>query len=321
MIRLFLALFGALIVFAAACASSSSKPGAEMSAATATPPRVAPGCTPARAYAAGDSAQTLTSGGVARTYVLHIPTGYDGATRIPVVLAFHGFALNAKQMMEYTKLGPLAEERGFVAVALDGAGSPQHWNWRKTTDAPEDAQFVTDVLEKLDADLCVDADRTFAAGFSDGAAMSRMLACDLPGRIAAIGAVASPNVPCTADVPMIAFHGSDDPLVPFEGGTVRPEFGGGGTFPPVRRSVSEWARALACDGLPTISRPAPSTELSTFLRCRRGDAEVLLYTLLGGGHTWPGSPALPEDVFGPTSTNIDATTLMWEFFVAHPLAH
>lgn len=321
MIRLFLALFGALIVFAAACGSSDSKPGAGMPAGTATPPRGTPGCTPARAYAAGDSDQVLTSAGVARTYLLHIPTGYDGATRAPVVLAFHGYALSAKQMMEYTRLGALADERGFVAVALDGAGSPRHWNWRKTAGEPNDAQFVADVLDKLDADLCIDADRTFAAGFSDGAAMSRMLACDLPGRIAAFGAVASPNVPCTGDVPMIAFHGSDDPLVPFEGGAVRPEFGGGGTFPPVRRSVSEWARALACDGLPTISRPAPSTELSTFLRCRRGDAEVLLYTLLGGGHTWPGSSPLPADAFGATNTNIDATAVMWDFFAAHPLAH
>lgn len=320
MIRLLLALCGALVVFAVACGGSDSKPGAGAPAGTVTPSPGAQGCSPARAYTAGDSDQALTSGGIARTYVLHIPTGYDGATRVPVVLAFHGFGLSAKQMMEYTRLGALADQRRFVAVALDGAGSPPHWNWRKAVNEPNDLQFVADVFKKLDADLCIDPDMTFAAGFSDGAAMSRIAACEAPGRIAAVGAVASPNVPCTADVPMIAFHGMADPVVPFEGGAVRAEFGGG-TFPPVRRSVSDWARALACDGLPIISRPAASTELSTFLRCRRGDGDVLLYTFLGGGHTWPGSAPLPADVFGATSEDIDATALMWEFFAAHPLAH
>lgn len=262
----------------------------------------------------------MTSAGAPRTYLLHIPAGYDGVTQRPLVLAFHGRAFNGKQMLDYTNFGVLADQRHFVVVGPDGAGTPPHWNWRKAVDQADDVQFVKDLLTKLDADLCIDKDMTFAAGFSDGAAMARIAACEAPDRIAAVGAVASPNVPCTADVPMIAFHGTADPLVPFEGGTVRPEFGGG-IFPPVRRSVSEWARALGCDGLPTIARPAASTELSTFLRCRRGDADVLLYTALGGGHTWPGSAPLPADTFGATNADIDATAMMWEFFAAHPLAH
>ena len=150
--------------------------------------------------------------------------------------------------------------------------------------------------------------------------MSRLLACDLADRIAAIGTVASTSVQCIADVPMIAFHGTADPLVPFEGGPI-PAQAGGGTFPPVRRSASEWSRALGCDGLPTISRPAASVELSTFTRCKRGDGDVLLYTLLGGGSTWPGSAPLPEGIAGPTNVDIDAAATMWAFFATHPLAH
>lgn len=311
-----------LITFAAACGGGGAAVTVTHTAPAAAPTTSseAQTCTPSRPHAARDLNQTITSGGTSRTYIVHIPTGYDGFKRTPAVVALHGYGLGGQQMLDYTKFGALGDERGFIVVAPDGAGTPRHWNWRKAANEPNDVQFITDLLTVLDADLCVDPDMTFVAGFSDGAAMSRILACDLPDRIAAIGVVASPNASCTAAVPMIAFHGTADALAPFEGGAI-PAADGGGTFPPVRRSVSEWARALGCDGLPTISRPAAAVELSTFLRCQRGDAETLLYTLLGGGHTWPGSAPLPADQFGATSAAIDATAAMWEFFAAHPLVH
>jgi polyhydroxybutyrate depolymerase len=311
-----------LITFAAACGGGGATGAATRTAlfTAPTPSPDAQACTPSRARPAGDLNQTITSGGTSRTYIVHIPTGYDGSKQTPAVVALHGYGLGAKQMLDYTKFGALGDERGFIVVAPDGAGTPLHWNWRKAANEPNDVQFVTDLLTALDTELCIDPDMTFAAGFSDGAAMSRIVACELPDRIAAVGVVASPNASCAAAVPMIAFHGTADTLAPFEGGAI-PAAAGGGAFPPVRRSLSEWARALGCDGLPIISRPAAEVELSTFLRCRRGDAETLLYTILGGGHTWPGSAPLPADQFGATSAAIDATAVMWEFFAAHPLAH
>jgi polyhydroxybutyrate depolymerase len=250
---------------------------------------------------------------------LHIPTGYDGTRATPVVLALHGYALSGRQMADYTKFAALADQQGCIVITPDGAGAPSHWNWRKAVNEPDDVQFMRDLLAKLDAELCVDSSMTFVAGFSDGAAMSRILACEMPERIAAIAAVASPGVNCIAPVPMVAFHGTTDPLMPFEGGVVPPEVGGGGTFLPVRRIVSEWARGLACDGLARISRPAASTELSTYTQCAHGDGEALLYTLLGGGHTWPGSAPLPAEAFGATNVDIDASSIIWEFFAAHRL--
>ena len=150
--------------------------------------------------------------------------------------------------------------------------------------------------------------------------MSRILACEMPERIAAIATVASPGVNCIAPVPMVAFHGTTDPVVPFEGGVVPPEVGGGGTFLPVRRIVSEWARGLGCDGLALISRPAAiGGTLYLHAVLRTGDGEALLYTMLGGGHTWPGSAPLPGEAFGATNVDIDASTIIWEFFAAHRL--
>lgn len=252
---------------------------------------------------------------------MHVPTGYDDAVRAPLILSLHGYGFSAKQMVDYAKFGALGDQRGAIIVTPDGSGTPRHWNWRKAPNEPDDVQFAKDLLDKMATDLCLNDDRIFVAGFSDGAAMSRILACDLPKRVAAIATASSPSVPCVAAVPMIAFHGTADPLIPFEGGVVPPAVGGGGTFPPVRRSVSEWARALGCDGLANISRLGQTIELSTYVHCPLGDGDALLYTEIGAGHTWPGSAPLPAEQFGPTSADIDATTTIWEFFAAHPLAH
>lgn len=310
----------ALLAVQAACGGGASSSQAT-TPASSTPIAAEDGCVSARPHAAGDFDQPMTSGGTSRSYVLHIPTGYNGSKATAVVLAFHGFGLSAAQMVDYTKLPALGDRRGFIVVTPQGAGIPQHWNWRRSPSDPDDERFVSDLLAKLGAELCLDQDRIFAAGFSDGAAMSHALACDLTDRFAAVGVVASPNVRCVVPLPLIAFHGSADPLVPFEGGVVPTAVGGGGTFPPVRRSVSEWARALGCDGLPPISRPSATVELSTFIHCKLGDGDVLLYTLIGGGHTWPGSAPLPVEQFGGTNGDVDATTEMWEFFAAHPRAH
>jgi polyhydroxybutyrate depolymerase len=86
-------------------------------------------------------------------------------------------------------------------------------------------------------------------------------------------------------------------------------------FYNVRRALSEWAGALGCDRLATISRPSAQVELSTFPRCHFGDGEALLYAVIGGGHTWPGAEDAP--FLGMTTHEIDATELMWEFFEAH----
>jgi polyhydroxybutyrate depolymerase len=150
--------------------------------------------------------------------------------------------------------------------------------------------------------------------------MAQLLACEMPGRIAALGMVAGTYVACQAPVPLIAFHGTADPVVPIDGGEI-PLDQGGGTRIPVRRSVSEWGRALGCDGLQRISRPSENVELSTFPSCTRGDGKALLYAILGGGHTWPGAAPLPVDIAGTTSDEIDATATMWEFFDANPLGH
>lgn len=322
-IRTLVALSAVLFAAGAACSStpaSRTPAGAPSSDTTSAPVAspAAPGCTAARPHAAGDFSETIESGGLTRTYILHVPAGYDGASAMPLVLSFHPYGTNAKFMSDYVKFDALADQKGFVVVTPDGTGQPQYWNVRKYQATADDVAFAKDLIAKIDASLCIDATRTYAAGYSNGGGMALRLACEMPERIAAIGVVAGTYLNCNANVPLIAFHGIADPVVAFEGADSAPA--GGESFPPIRRSVSEWAKMNSCDGLPTISRPAADVELSTFHRCREGDGGVLLYTLLGGGHTWPGATDLPAASVGVTNHQIDATKAMWDFFAAHPRA-
>jgi polyhydroxybutyrate depolymerase len=318
-IRILFALSAILLVFAWACGGGGGSATGSPAAVSDPSPPADGGCGQPLAHASGNFDETISSGGLERTYSLHVPAGYDATKRTPLVLSFHGFSLNAKFFASYADFDAVADKAGFIVVTPDATGTPSFWNEQAVPGATDDVAFVRDLLAKLDGQLCIDADRTYAAGYSNGGGMALRAACDLPDRIAAVGVVAALYVNCRAAVPLIAFHGTSDPIVPFEGGDN--PLAGGGIFPSVRRSVSEWARELGCDGLPLISRPSSEVELSTFQKCSSGEKDALLYTVLGGGHTWPGAMALPETIVGMTTQQVNATPLIWEFFAAHPHGH
>ena len=197
-------------------------------------PAASTGCDPARPHAAGDFLQTIDSGGLTRRSILHIPPSYSdtgGADATPLVLLFHGSDGNAIGIARYTGLPAKADRAGFIAVMPQ---TPEHL-WNFTTlgllgpDDPDDVAFIDDLLDALESQLCIDSARVFSTGFSAGASLSVRLACDLSDRIAAIAPVAgvyfppfSPDIPepgclSTQPVPVIAFHGTTDKGVPFEG--------------------------------------------------------------------------------------------------------
>lgn len=271
--------------------------------------------------ASGESTVIIASGGVDRTYIIHVPPSYAGAEQVPLVVLFHGFSMGARLMLDVTEFGALSDTEGFIVVSLQGAGDPPRWGGLPPVAGTPDLPFVKDVLGKLKRELCINPDRVFAAGYSNGGGMAQLVACEMSDTFASAGVVDATYGNCRGHAPLIAFHGTGDPIVPFDGGD-NPPARGGGTFPPVRRSVSEWAVSLGCDGLATIARTTPSVELSTYHNCTAGDGDALLYAVVGGGHTWPGaSLELPPGLVGITTHEIKATELMWQFFLAHPLAH
>jgi polyhydroxybutyrate depolymerase len=268
----------------------------------------------------------VVSSGQQRRYLLYVPDTYDSSTPTALVICIHGFAQWPAHQMEMTGWNELADESGFIVVYPEGTGFPLRWNAGGRLGTAEDPMldvvFLSDLIDALAEQYNIDGARVYANGLSNGAGMSHMLACKLSDRIAAIGTVAGayslPWNECTPTrpVPVIAFHGTDDPIVPYGGEAAH---GPGFSLAPVTLWAARWAEMNGCADAPL---QLPASGEATGVRYAECDqnAEVVLYTIRGGGHTWPGGEPLPEWLTGHTTGDVEATENMWEFFTLHPLA-
>ena len=266
---------------------------------------------------------SITVSGRRRRYLLHVPPSYDGTHPVPLVLDIHGFAQRPANQQKVSRWSDLADQEGFILVHPLGSGLPLRWA-SHTPGAPDttaDVRFLTDLLDHLSRDYAIDPARVYVSGLSNGGGMAFVLSCLLSDRVAAIGTVAGlftyPSDACrpVRPVPLIAFHGTADPIVPYQGGPLR---GSLGAAPDVRAWVAGYAARNGC----TVEQQLPAQGDVTGTRWTRpegGFADVVLYTVAGGGHTWPGGRPLPAFITGLTSDAIDATRVMWEFFQEHPL--
>jgi polyhydroxybutyrate depolymerase len=294
-------------------------------APTATP--VAPAvafetnaCSPAKqAMESGTSDQTIVSGGMQRRYLLHVPPGYDPARRTALVFSLHGYISNPKQQLIFSQFDQVADKYGFVVVFPQGTGSPLRWNayfGQPASDrGADDVQFVRDLIATLSSDLCIDPARIYVNGLSNGGGMSYRIACEMADQMAAIGSVAGAYAPVLSrckpvrPVPVIAFHGTADPIVPYGGSK-------DGSLPPIKDWAAAWAVRNGCHPVP-VAIPARGDASGLHYRHCTDNADVILYTIDGGGHTWPGGVPIP--FVGKASQDIDASEVMWQFFEAHPL--
>jgi len=265
---------------------------------------------------------SIVSSGEERTYLLYVPPGYDRARPTPLVISLHGAAVWPAQQRNMTHWNRLADRDGFIVVYPSGTGvGPRVWRVNRGPGLPKDVRFVSDLIDSLEASYNIDRERIFVNGFSLGGGLSFVLSCALSDRIAAVGTVAAaqtlPASWCASDrsMPMIAFHGTADP-VPYNGGRSPDPFNPL-TFPAVRTWTASWAQRNRCASSPTESSIAADVTRLEYRGCAHG-ADVVLYTLEGVGHQWPGGKALPTWLFGRTTGAIDATELMWTFFRDHP---
>lgn len=266
---------------------------------------------------------TIVSAGERRSYLLYVPESYDPSKPTPLVITIHGFAQWPAHQMHITRWNDLADEYGFIAVYPAGTRFPMRWRIvgeaGSSLDPMRDVAFISDLIDKLEADYNIDPSRIYANGLSNGGGMSFLLSCRMSDRIAAIGTVAGAfNLPwddCqpSRPVPTMVFHGTDDPIVPFEGRIYRNR---GFFFPAIPDWVATLARRSGCDRTP-VELPASGQVCG--IRYTGCAAEVIFYTITGGGHTWPGGEPIPAWIAGYTSQDIDATRTLWEFFQSHPL--
>lgn len=263
--------------------------------------------------------------GEEREYLLHVPATYDPSRPAPLVISLHGAMTWPAFQRDQSGWDRLADEEGFLVAYPAGTGTlVKRWAMEGSEDPPrmQDVRFIGALIDTLGAAYNVDPARIFVNGMSNGGGMAFVLSCTLPGRIAAVGAVsAAQSLPWSwcedpGPVPMIAFHGTGDPLVPYEGG---PGAFGDETFPSVRAWAANWAERNRCQEDAAESAVTGEATLLAYSGCAR-DATVALYAVRGMGHQWPGGKPMPGWLVGPRSDAVDATRLMWDFFLAHPLA-
>lgn len=266
-------------------------------------------------------------GGASRRYLLALPQDLDRPA--PVVVDLHGLGESAEKQQIYSGLSQAGPPAG-VIVATPASDNPAN-SWAIPVLNPKDASFVGAILDQLEANRCVDTSREVAAGISNGAGLADGLVCALNGRLAAIFPVAGVNIvrPCATAKPttVIAFHGTADPLIPYAGGAMFAGAPGGTETPrlrallgadqraffskvrlqPVETTIAGWASIFHCRP-PQDSSAGTGVQLRTYSGCD-GAATVELYTIAGGGHTWPGA-SIQAQGLGATTQSISASEII-----------
>jgi polyhydroxybutyrate depolymerase len=285
-----------------------------------------------------DYSSSILNGGLQRTYTVHIGGSYNETRPTPLLIVLHGGGGTGQGMNKLTSFNAIADRENFIVVYPDGY--EKHWNdgrgvrqYRAQVQNVDDVGFISALIDHLSDGLNINAKRVYVTGISNGAMMSHRLGCELSQKIAAIAPVAG-NIPVnmaslwtlSRPVSVLIINGTEDPLVPWEGGNVhlgRLELG---QVLSVEDTVKFWLTNDKCSSPPIISQlpdkdPADGTRVraETYGGCQDG-AEVVLYAVEGGGHTWPGGLQYSSElIIGRTSRDFNASEVIWQFFKEHPI--
>jgi polyhydroxybutyrate depolymerase len=268
------------------------------------------GASACAARASGEFTMTVRAGGLVRSALVHVPSAGRGRA-LAVVLAFHGAGGSGESMADYSQLSPLADHDHFIVVYPSAAGKRHFWTLNASNPKdPDDLGFIKALLKALPGRVCMDPERVYATGVSNGGGFTARLGCVLSSQIAAIAPVAggySSLDPCQPERPVsvLEIHGTADPVVPYNGKP--PSYGGS-----VPRFLSGWAGLDHCADAAAPVFVARGTERFDWPSCGSG-TEVLHFRLSGVGHTWPGSR-------DSRTAPIAAGRTVWRFFRGRVLA-
>lgn len=274
-------------------------------------------------------ADTIIVDGLERSYIVHLPSGFDSKRQTPVVLALHGGGGKAEGMNKLTGFDKVSDKYGFIVVYPDGID--KQWNDGRNdfhlNDKIDDVNFISHLIDTLKILYNIDSNRVYATGISNGGIMSFRLACELSNRIAAFAPVAasmpeSPTYNCNPSrpVPMMIIFGNEDPLVPFEGGDISIlGISKRGKVIPVKESVKYWVNFDGGNNIPAVSEINNEDDDTKVIKSDytsgKNNSEVIFMLVDGGGHTWPGGwQYLPKLIIGRTTKDINASEEIWKFF-------
>jgi polyhydroxybutyrate depolymerase len=254
-----------------------------------------------------------------------VPASYDRTKPAPLLIAFHGYGDgdDSTTFEGWFQLASTADARGFLYALPNGTFDASHQRFWNATDAccnfgdkkVDDVAYVAAVIDEVARTHALDRNRVFLIGVSAGGVMVHRLACDLSDRVAAIVSVSGTTwadaTKCapTAPVAIVEFHGTNDKVVPYDGGSMRLA---GPDVPGARETVEHWSRYDQCKT--ELAERAPrldlestvvgtETRVEAFGGCA---ADVELWTAEGGPHA-------------PRFTRAFAPAL-FDFFSTHPKA-
>ncbi|MCU1378374.1 MAG: poly(3-hydroxybutyrate) depolymerase [Acidimicrobiales bacterium] len=321
-----------LVLLLAGC-SGSNEQTANPTTSTAVPVTASAGCQ-AAPIPPGEQRVTTTSGGQERWYLRH---AVQTTKPLPLVVDLHGYSEGAEIHAKLSDLGADGDRWGFHTITPQGTGDPVRWD---TAFDSADVRFIGDLLDEAEDALCVDTNRVYVTGLSNGAFMTSTIGCVYADRVAAIAPVAGIRNPegCkpSRPVPVLAIHGTADTFVGYDGGLGEGALdlpapdGSGRTLrdigaanqakgPSIPETTAAWAKRDGCGSTPKESKV--SVDVDRFRYPCPAGREVALYRVNGGGHSWPGSPFGPaiEKVVGKTTDTIEANRVVFDFFRRHPL--
>ncbi len=288
-----------------------------------------------------DLTEMLNHDGIERTYHIVLPSDFSTEEPSPLVIALHGGGGQGSQFDQGATQGTLtaaADERGVVLVFPEGVdkqwcdGRFAQLDIERQCDTVDDVAFISEIIDDMIQNYGIDPTRVYATGISNGGFMSVRLAIDLSEKIAAVAPVAaqlsvalegkSPQLP----IPIMIINGTEDPLVPFDGGDVRLFESGRsrGEVLSTAVTIEHFRQHNNCDPTPQLVElpdkdPDDGTTVTveTYTGCDDG-AEVILVKVIGGGHTWPGGkPYLSPKLVGVVSHEINASEMILDFFLEH----
>jgi len=267
----------------------------------------ATGTCPATVASAGDSTKNVMVGTLNRSYVLHIPTGYNGSKPLPLVIDFHPLGGTGSGQENSNGWKAKADSVGFIMAYPNSYNSNNSWNvgfccQDAQKNQIDDVGFTRAMIQQIETIACVDTKRIYATGCSNGGGMTYKAACDLADIIAGAapvdfrcvygGSTQSPSCEgCKPARPISITHfdnTGDTALVPYNGGTTSfaadcpPNMSCVGmAFPSAQANFSSWQTIDGCTG--STSGLSGHSTCTTNMSCQQ-NAQVTMCVQQGGSH-------------------------------------
>ncbi|MGQ9707871.1 MAG: extracellular catalytic domain type 1 short-chain-length polyhydroxyalkanoate depolymerase [bacterium] len=275
----------------------------------------------------GDHNDSIIYQGIRRHFLIHIPENRAQEKRLPLIFVLHGGGGTSRAVANLTGFSQLADSAGFIVVYPQALN--RHWNdgravkrFRSHRQGVDDVGFISCLIDTMIDRVAIDPQRIYATGISNGGMMCLRLGCELSQRLAAIASVAAAlpenlaqKSKPLAPISVLMINGTKDPIVPYQGGGVGLLTKRGRVI-SVEKTVDFWVRNNGCPEKPAETKT--NYDESSRMKIKvysggRDSTEVILYTIEGGGHIWPGGEQR-DSRFGRYSQDINATKVIWQFF-------